>query len=92
SGKMQISNATNTWDWLQYIVLLWEIEIACFLGWHTFQHLRFLSAVKRWSEDIEDTAILELFTRTKGELGIQDNIILKSCACIKTPMLVGLLR
>lgn len=92
SGTMQISNATNIWDWLQYAVLLWGVGMVFFIGWHTFQHIRFLSAVKRWSEDIKDTAILELFTRTKSELDIHDNIILKSCACIKTPMLIGLLR
>lgn len=92
SGIMQIPNATNTWDWLQYVVLLWEIGIVCFLGWHTLQHIRFLSVVKRWSGNIKDADVLELFIRTKYDLGIHDNIILKSCACIKTPILIGLLR
>ena len=41
---------------------------------------------------MEDAAVLELFSHVKSELGIQDHIIIKSCACIKTPMLVGLLR
>lgn len=92
SGTIHIPNAANTWDWLQYAVFLWGIGVICFSGWHIFQHLRFLSSVRRWSGDIEDGAVLELFTRAKAELRIQDNMILKSCACIKTPMLVGLLR
>lgn len=61
-----------------------------FLGWHLYQHLRFLSAIRRWSEDIKESAILEQFILTKAELGIQDRINIKSCACIKTPMVIGL--
>lgn len=92
SGTVHLPAATNTRDWLQYAALLWGLGTICCLGRHAFQHLRFLSSVRRWSEDVEAAAVLELFTRMKGELGIQGNISLKSCACIKTPMLVGLLR
>jgi bla regulator protein BlaR1 len=92
SGIIGIPNAANTRDWFRYAGLLWGTGVICFLGWHIFQHSRFLSSVKRWSEDIEEAAVLELFARAKGELGIQNNIVVKSCACIKTPMLVGLLR
>ncbi len=91
-GTMYVPNAAKTQDWMQYAEVLWAIGVICFLAWHTFQHVRFLSSVKRWSENIEDTAMLELFTHTKSKLGLQDRIMIKSCACIKTPMLVGLLR
>nr|WP_319489715.1 M56 family metallopeptidase [uncultured Caproiciproducens sp.] len=47
------ANAAANWDWLQYAALLWIAGSAAFLIWHLFSHLRFLSAVKRWSERFE---------------------------------------
>lgn len=87
-----IANTVNTWNWHDYIGILWAAGTICFLGWHLLQHLRFLSAVGRWNEDIEDGAVLELFAKVTAELKIQEHIPIKSCACIKTPMVVGLLR
>ena len=92
SGTVDIADTVKTWDWHQYAGLLWAAGVLCFLGWHLFQHLRFLSAVRRWSEDIKDSAILKQFILTKAELGIRDRITIKSCACIKTPMMIGLLH
>lgn len=92
SETPHIFHVINTWNWFQYAVLLWGIGVMFFLGWHIIQHLRFISSSKRWSKDIEDVAVLELFAYIKSELGIQDNIIIKSCACINTPMLAGLFR
>lgn len=92
SETLNISHVITRWNWFQYLVLLWGIGVIFFLGWHIIQHLGFISSSKRWSKDIEDENILELFAYTKRELGIQNNIIIKSCACINTPMLIGLFR
>jgi len=51
-----------------------------------------LSAVNRWSQDVDDADILRIFNNTKADLHIYKSIPIKSCACIKTPMVVGLLR
>lgn len=90
SGTVAITGTINIWDWHQYAGLLWAIGVFCFLGWHLLQHLRFLAAVRRWSDDIKDSAILKQFILTKSELGIRNHIAIKSCACIKTPMGIGL--
>lgn len=87
-----ITKTVNTWDWHNYAGILWAAGTFCFLGWHFFQHLRFLSAIRRWHEEIEDTAVLELFAKVKAELKIREHITIKSCVCIKTPMMVGLLH
>lgn len=92
SGTAAIADTVKVWDYYQYAVLLWVAGVLCFLGWHLFQHLHFLSAVRRWSEDIESADVLEQFNLTKVELRIRDRITIKSCACIKTPMVIGLLH
>lgn len=92
SGTAAIADTVKACDWHQYAGLLWVAGILCFLGWHLFHHLRFLSAVRRWSEYIKDSDILKQFVHTKVELGIRDRITIKSCACIQTPMVIGLLR
>jgi len=92
SGTAVAAETVKAWDWHQYAGLLWVAGVFCFLGWHFYQHLRFLSAVRRWSENINDSDILRQFVHVKAELGIRDRITLKSCACIQTPMVIGLLR
>nr|WP_319489733.1 M56 family metallopeptidase [uncultured Caproiciproducens sp.] len=87
-----ITKTVNTWDWHNFAGLLWAAGTFCFLSWHFFQHLRFLSAIRRWHEEIVDTAVLELFAKVKAELKIREHITIKSCVCIKTPMVMGLLR
>ena len=92
SGTAVIADTVKTWDWHQHAGLLWAVGVLCFLGWHLFQHFRFLSAIRRWSEKTEDACVLKQFALTKAELKIREHIAIKSCACIKTPMVVGLLR
>lgn len=75
---------------LNYATILWFVGVICFLGLHLFQHLHFLSVVNRWSEDIHNAAILQQFTNTKDTLGIPEHVNIKSCACIQTPMVIGL--
>ena len=87
-----IADTVRIWNWHYYAGPLWVVGMLCFLGWHIFQHLRFLFAIKRWSEEIEDSDVLEQFALTKGELRIRNHITIKFCPCIKTPMMIGLLH
>lgn len=91
-GAAMAVNAVKTWEWHQYAGLLWAVGTFVFLAWHLFQYLHFLSAVKRWSEDIKSSDVLEQFALAKAKLGIRNHITIKSCACIKTPMVIGLLH
>ncbi len=92
SGTAAVADTVKVWGWHQYAGLLWVVGVFCFLGWHFYQHLHFLSAVRRWSEKIDNSVILKQFVHIKAELGIRDRITIKSCACIQTPMVIGLLR
>lgn len=91
-GTTIIANTVQPSQWHSFLLPLWLCGVIVFLGWHLLQHLRFLSAVHRWSEEITDEIILEQFMLVKEELGIQDDATIKSCSCIKTPMLIGLLH
>ena len=86
------ANTAASWDWIQYAGLLWITGLAVFIIWHLFSHLRFLSAVRRWSEDVKDADILRIFDNIKIGLRVNKQVPIKSCACIKTPMVVGLFR
>lgn len=78
--------------WFQHAQLLWAVGVAVFILWHVVAHLRFLSAVKRWSDKVKDPELLKVFEYTKARLNIKKEVQVKRCACIKTPMVVGLVR
>jgi beta-lactamase regulating signal transducer with metallopeptidase domain len=84
-----VAVATTPWGITSYVALIWAVGALCFLGWHIIGHLRFMSIINRWSERIESPEIVALFNRTKRELGIRNLIGLKTCPCVKTPMMVG---
>lgn len=87
-----VANTVAEWGWFQYVQLLWAVGAAAFIIWHLASHLRFLSAAKRWSEEVKDPALLKIFEYTKARLHIKKEVPVKRCACIKTPMVVGLVR
>lgn len=87
-----VANAVAGWGWFQYAHLFWAVGAVAFIIWHLVSHLRFLSAVKRWSEEVKDPELLKVFEYTKAKLHIKKEVPVKRCACIKTPMVVGLVR
>jgi beta-lactamase regulating signal transducer with metallopeptidase domain len=74
------------------ICLGWMIGVLCFLGWHIYRHIKFMSMVRRWSEKVTNVDTLVMFDATKSELTIRSNVKLMTCECIKTPMMIGLIR
>ena len=82
--------AIQSFHWFHYAALLWGAGVLCFFVWHFYQHLRFLSAVRRWSEEITQPAVLTQFLCAKQNLKIRKSIDIKSCACVQTPMVIGL--
>lgn len=75
-------------DFWQITALLWAGGAFCFLLWYSFNHFRFMSAVRRWSGDISHDKE-ERFHKVKAEMGIKREIAIRSCACIRTPMMAG---
>lgn len=92
SGVAMVADTVTTWEWYQYAELLWMVGVFGFLSWHLIQHLRFLFAIKRWSEEVKEFEVLEQFNLTKAQLKIRKHIAIKSCACINTPMMIGLIH
>lgn len=91
-SHVAVANTAASLDWLQYAGALWIAGLSVFLIWHLFSHLRFLSAVKRWSEAVKDANTLQIFDDIKVELRIRKKVSIKACMCVKTPMVVGLFR
>ena len=87
-----VASAVAGWGWFQYAQLCWAVGAIAFIIWHLVSHLRFLSAVRRWSEAVRDPELLQVFEYTKARLHIKKEVPMKRCACIKTPMVVGLVR
>jgi beta-lactamase regulating signal transducer with metallopeptidase domain len=51
-----------------------------------------MSMARRWSEKVTNTDTLLMFRAAKRELGIRQGVNLMTCACIKTPMMIGFVR
>ena len=82
------SSMVKALDLWQIAALLWVGGAFCFLLWYSFHHFRFMSAIKRWSEEISPER-KEQFQSVKNEMGIKRKIAIHSCACIRTPMMAG---
>lgn len=63
--------------------------MAVYLSYHIIRHCRFLRLTERWSGTITDRQTLALFQSLKNQMGIFQNIDLRNCDCIGSPMLTG---
>jgi beta-lactamase regulating signal transducer with metallopeptidase domain len=80
---------TANWEFLDYVCSIWLLGLVCFLSWHLLRHISFMYMARRWSEEVSSPEILAMFRNTKKELGIRQDVKLMTCACIKTPMMIG---
>jgi len=78
----------SVWEVAAFLWLSGAIAGFCF---QAARYFRFAGAAKRWSEDIDDENILELFRALKAEMDIPESrlIGLRLCTSIGSPMLVG---
>lgn len=88
NGSSMPGSTATTLDLWQIAALLWVGGAFCFLLWYSFHHFRFMSAIKRWSEEVSPDK-KGLFYKVKAEIGIKREIAIHSCACIRTPMMAG---
>lgn len=77
---------------VKMVFLLWCLGFAAVLLYHIMKYLYFKKTAGRWSEDIVEDEILEIFRETKDQLGITSHLQIKKCACISGPMLIQLLQ
>lgn len=85
SIPISMTKITDLW---QIALILWAGGVFCSLLWYTLHHLRFMCIIRRWSEEIQQNKKEQLY-RIKAEMGIKHRIDIRSCACIRTPMMIG---
>lgn len=71
--------------------LVWAVGALFTLLRHGVRHIRFVRAVKRWSVEVDEPAILAQLASAKQALSLQGRHIgLARCACVCSPMLLWL--
>ena len=78
--------------WRQELFIIWLIGMALFFACHFINYFRFVKTTDRWSKNITDEKILDIFWDLKTEMKIKKQIGLKMCPVISSPMLVGLIN
>ena len=76
----------------QVITAFWISGVIIMSLYHFYKHIRFFMMIKRWCEEIDSVQVIDLFQQLKNEMGISSKIALQQCVCIKSPMMVGLVR
>lgn len=76
--------------WWQAAAAVWLAGMSVFLVYHAAKHRRFLKMAARWSDAITDEQTYALFQNLKAEMGITENIGLRFCDCVGSPMMTGL--
>lgn len=89
SGIMQqILNS----PWYLWAGALWIFGVAVFIALHGICHRRFLQMVRRWIREINNQQTLDILQGEKLGLGISKGVELRTCACITSPMMIGLVN
>ncbi len=79
----------NTTD---LFVAIWISGIVAFLLYQLFRYYSFKKSVKRWSYNISDTRITDIFNALLIDMNIQNSIEMKLCKKVCSPMLFGFFK
>lgn len=72
---------------------IWMTGAAAVLAFHLRAYVRFVSAVRRWGEDAEDSRMRPLLRAARNAMRVGDRpIAVKTCAFASSPMLIGFFR
>ncbi len=86
------SATSNSLSMLTVVTIIWLIGIVVSIAYLWLKHRRFNKMVNRWSQSVEDAEIVEMLLKVQNTLDISAKITLKTCSCITTPMLIGLIQ
>lgn len=87
-----LEGAAGSGLWAEALALLWLAGALICLGVHLRQYGRLASLTRRWQREEMDSLCQAAYRRAAAELGIRRPPRLYRCACVKTPMMLGLLR
>lgn len=85
--QTEVLNNIITWFiyiWLTVIAALITVNIC---GWYKFN-----KAILRNSKNVTDLETYGLFLKCKKNVGVRGKVAFKSCECIKTPLVTGILK
>lgn len=92
SGNQQFAKQEliqSSIDWFYVGFFVWIIGIVFFVIYHLIKYIYFFHTIKRWSEKIICESIFDIFEEIKQELGIKQEIQIKKCSFITSPMGIG---
>ena len=92
SAREQQARLSFQWpDPYTLLMLLWLVGAAAALVIQLLRHLRFFRRIRQWQSEPgeEQRRVLQ---EERQRLGIKGDIRLMGCACVASPMVVGLLR
>jgi beta-lactamase regulating signal transducer with metallopeptidase domain len=78
--------------WYQFISCLWITGVITFIIYNVLKHFRFIKMLNRWSEQANNSQMLEMLQKIKNEMGITKPVKLQVCSCVSSPMLIGFLN
>lgn len=88
----QVTITSSTFPWSMLIGGLWISGVIVFMAYHVIRHRRFLKMVKRWSTEVVDLEVLNRLHVVQVDLGIKQQVNLRVCPGISSPMLLGFIR
>ncbi len=78
----------TTVPWYSIVSVIWVMGVISRVVYYLWKHRKFKKMVNRWGERASETTIA-LIEKSKKELHIKDEIMVKSCKFVSTPMLFG---
>lgn len=84
--------AWSNLSWYQIVGAIWLIGVIVFIAYHIVRHLRFLSMVNRWGDEVTEASTLDLVKQLQAKLKVSGEIKLISCPFITSPMMIGFIK
>lgn len=77
---------------MQVVFIIWCAGALLVLFTRVIQHARFMRTVRRFRKPAEDEAMLAVMAAARDSMRVKRPVALYTCACIDSPMVVGLFR
>jgi len=87
-----ISSTAPNISWWQIGFMVWLAGLIIFIAYHSVKYYFFTKTARRWSKNITDERVLFLLQNLKSEMGITRKIPVYLCACVGSPMMIGLFK
>lgn len=87
-----VTRSPSSFSVWEMLTVVWFLGTIALFACYVTRHCRFMSMVRRWSEEITDSQTLKAFCDVEKQVGIREKVGIRKCSCVYTPMLIGLIR